>query len=171
MFTAYEHLVMELAREKIKRERTCSSDVHSCIVVLSHKVSLRPCPMSREHQQTPVIVTAHARSCPSTYAIFLPERRANLVLPKRGVVESGKNQLRGHSMAWWRVTQGLRKASLETACTQTFNCRPDQVHKTQVNRRSCKSEFMCSSSNAVEEICLRIGYVSWKCVTVKFILL
>ena len=47
--------------------------------------------------------------------------RANLVLPKRGVVESGKNQLRGHSMARWRVTHGLRKAGLEIACTQASN--------------------------------------------------
>ena len=77
--------------------------------------------MSINIQQTPVIVTAHARSCSSTYAIIFACPRANLVLPKRGVVESGKNQLRGHSMAWWRVTQGLRKTSLEIACTQTFN--------------------------------------------------
>ena len=72
-------------------------------------------------QQTAVIVTAHACSCSSTYAIVFPAPRANLVLPKRGVVESGKNQLRGHSMAWWRVTHGLRKAGLEIACTQASN--------------------------------------------------
>ena len=76
------------------------------------------------------------------------------------VVEPGKNQLRGDSMAWRRVTPALRKTGLGIACTQAFNWTPDQVHKTQVSRHSGKSE-----QYAFHQIMLMLSASAWETVT------